>query len=212
MIVTFDLTSEKIGEVYLPDNLAHSSRLFLSKRMEFLAVIDDHVEGNQRVRDVWIMNHDVPNSYEKLFTFKAQKGSSDRVLGFRKNGDPILLRSTPSEGDIIEVYNSSSQQFTEVFRSGGSMKGVTVDSFMETLFLIDQPNKIVIIDDDDDDDDDNDVDDDDDGYVDDDYDDDDNNDAYDDHDDAKNDDIDNDGKNDDGDDVVLPLIDIFQVN
>ncbi|XP_071712851.1 putative F-box protein At1g50870 [Rutidosis leptorrhynchoides] len=216
LIITFDLKSEKFGEVCLPDNLTYSSGLLTPcKRMESFALLNRYSEGNQCVYDFWIMKHDVPNSYEKLFSFKAPNGSSDKLLGFRKNGDPILLRSTPSEGDIIEVYNSSSKQFNEVFRSGGSMEAVTVtvDSFMETLFLIDQPNTILINVDEDDHDDDDDYDDDDD----DDYDDEDDDDEYDD-DDEDDDDNDDDGDhayddgNDDNDDTALPSIDMFQDN
>ncbi|XP_071734248.1 F-box only protein 8-like [Rutidosis leptorrhynchoides] len=97
MFVTFDLTSEKIGEVYLPDSLAFlSGFLNLSTRMESLAEIHDYKEGEQRVCDVWIFKHVFPNSCEKLFTFKAPNDSYDKVLGFRKNGDLILMRSTPS--------------------------------------------------------------------------------------------------------------------
>ncbi|XP_071734199.1 putative F-box protein At3g49520 [Rutidosis leptorrhynchoides] len=114
MIITFDLTSEKIGEVYLPDSLALTSGLFLSKRMESLAVIDDHVEGELQVCDVWILKPGVTNSCEKLFTFKTPEDSSDRVLGFRKNGDPILIRCAPSKGERFEVYNPSSEQFTDL--------------------------------------------------------------------------------------------------
>ncbi|XP_071734263.1 putative F-box protein At3g10240 [Rutidosis leptorrhynchoides] len=150
LIITFDLTSDKIGEVQLPDSLALvSGVLYLSRRMESLAVIHDYEEGEQRVCDVWMMKHGVRNSYEKLFTFRAPKDSDDRVLGFRKNGDPILLRSGPSKGDKIEVYNPSSEQFTdlEVFGSGDCIEAVIVDSLAETLHLIDLSNTILINDD-----------------------------------------------------------------
>ncbi|XP_071734245.1 putative F-box protein At1g30920 [Rutidosis leptorrhynchoides] len=151
MIITFDLTSEKIGEVYLPNSLAHPfTDLYLSKRMESLAVISDYYEeGNQQVCDVWIMKHAVLNSFEKIYTFKAPKGSSDRVIGFRKNGEPILLRLAPSKGDRFEVYNPSSHQFSDLEVSGNHdiVEVVTVSSFKETLLLIDQPNTILINDD-----------------------------------------------------------------
>ncbi|XP_071709297.1 F-box/kelch-repeat protein At3g23880-like [Rutidosis leptorrhynchoides] len=155
MIITFDLKSEKFGELYFPDSLARSSGgLFLSKRMESLAIIDDYKKGNQQVCDVWIMKHGVPNSYDKLFTFKAPKDSCYQVLGFRKNGLPILSRLGPNIYSF-EVYGPCSKEFTdlEVFGNGNSMIEVTVDSLAETLLLIDQPNTMLINEDTDDDDD-----------------------------------------------------------
>ncbi|XP_071734223.1 putative F-box protein At3g24700 [Rutidosis leptorrhynchoides] len=197
MFVTFDLTSEIIGELYLLDSLALlSGVLYLSTRMESLAVIDDHVEGEQQVCDVWILKPGVPNSTEIFFTFQTPKDSSDRVLGFRKNGDPILIRSAPSKGERFEVYNPSSEQFTDldVFGNGNAMMVTTVHSLTETLLLIDQPNTILINDDDDEDDDEDDDDD-----------------AVENDGDNENNDADDDG-NDDDDDATLPLIDMFQAN
>ncbi|XP_071738778.1 putative F-box protein At5g15660 [Rutidosis leptorrhynchoides] len=148
MINTFDLTTEKLDEVDdLPDSLAkRDGHLGLSKRMESLALIKKYKEGNQKVFDVWILKHGAPNSYEKVFTYKAPMGSADFVEGFTKNGEPILLTSSPSKGDRYEVYNPCLEHFTdlEVFEDYYSMMEVSVHSYTKTLLLIDQPNTILI--------------------------------------------------------------------
>ncbi|XP_071709294.1 uncharacterized protein [Rutidosis leptorrhynchoides] len=187
MMITFDLKSDEIGELYLPDFLARSSgQLDLLKRMESLVVIDDYKKGNQQVCDVWIMKHGVPNSFDKLFTFKAPKESWYHVLGFRKNGEPILSRLVANVYSF-EVYGPCSKEFNdlEVFGNGYALGEITVDSFTETLLLIDQPNTMLISYDDDDDDDD--------------------------EDENNDDDEDDDDDDDDVGNVAAMLMDMFQV-
>uniref|UniRef100_UPI001CB96439 F-box protein At1g30790-like n=1 Tax=Erigeron canadensis TaxID=72917 RepID=UPI001CB96439 len=141
LIISFDLTSEEFGDVYFPDGLATVfSGLFISKLNESLVVLKTYKEyekrvfvvlkpykeDEKRVCDVWMMmKHGVPKSFTKLYTIKAPHlSASTRVLGFRKNGEPIINADTE-------------------YISNGNIGPIFVNTYTETLLLLDESDSII---------------------------------------------------------------------
>ncbi|KAJ0799436.1 putative F-box domain-containing protein [Helianthus annuus] len=138
MIISFDLTSEEFEEVDLPDSLAGSRSLDISKLNESLLVLD--YRGGA-VCDVWMMSKsDIPkSSFTKLFTVMAPNSFS--IIGFRKNGQLIMDRMRFHRHDReLEVYEHELKHKNGlgIYGSGFSMA-----SYTESLLLLNHYDSII---------------------------------------------------------------------
>ncbi|GJU73948.1 reverse transcriptase domain-containing protein [Tanacetum coccineum] len=144
LIVSFDLKSETLGQVHLPDILLHTQYLGLSKRNECLTVL----ENSQTGIGVWMMKDGVTKSFTKMFALKSCSPLSCMgVLEFRKNGKAIIVTiDNVFDEDIrsvarLQVYDPCSGDFNDI--GFGEINGpFSVSSYMETLLLLDQSDSI----------------------------------------------------------------------
>ncbi|XP_076900269.1 F-box/kelch-repeat protein At3g23880-like [Bidens hawaiensis] len=135
LIISFDITTEELGEVDLPDSLANPQYLTISKLRESLVVLQNVEEPNRMVYNLWMMEGGVPNSFTKIFTFYVNTPSEVSLMGFRQRGDPIIRFNS---GRLV-VYESHSRQIDNLgFDGVGNVS--FVQPYTETLLLHDQPN------------------------------------------------------------------------
>ncbi|GJW49451.1 retrovirus-related pol polyprotein from transposon TNT 1-94 [Tanacetum coccineum] len=143
LIISFDLKSYEFGEVCLPDRLVHTDELVLSKVYESLGLFEYYNDGGISFCDVWIMTEGVTKSFTKMLSIKAPNSwVSYRVLELRKNGEAIIEYIDDTNSSAIEVYEPSSGRISGV-GINGSFDSFRVNSYMETLLLLDQPNSII---------------------------------------------------------------------
>ncbi|GKB71444.1 retrovirus-related pol polyprotein from transposon TNT 1-94, partial [Tanacetum coccineum] len=144
LIISFDLKSYEFGEVCLPDRLVHTDGLVLSKVYESLGLFEYYNnDGGISFCDVWIMTEGVTKSFTKMLSIKAPNSwVSYRVLELRKNGEAIIEYIDDTNSSAIEVYEPSSGRISGV-GINGSFDSFRVNSYMETLLLLDQPNSII---------------------------------------------------------------------
>nr|GEX22071.1 hypothetical protein [Tanacetum cinerariifolium] len=142
LIISFDLKSDEFGEVCLPDRLVHTSGLALSKVYESLGLFEYYNDGETRFCDVLIMNEGVTKSFTKMLSIKAPDSwVSYRVLELRKNGEVIIENIDDTNSSAIEVYAPSGHINGIGFY--GTSDSFSMDSYMETLLLLDQSNSII---------------------------------------------------------------------
>ncbi|XP_076900255.1 putative F-box protein At3g16210 [Bidens hawaiensis] len=136
LIISFDITTEEVGEVKLPDSLARPTHYpTISKLRESLVVLQNVEKPNRMVYSLWMMEGGVPNSFTKIFTFYVKTPSEVSLMGFRQRGDPIIRFNS---GQFV-VYESHSRQIDNLgFDGVGNVS--FVQPYTETLFLHDQPN------------------------------------------------------------------------
>ncbi|XP_076927287.1 F-box protein At3g07870-like [Bidens hawaiensis] len=136
IIISFDMTSEEFREVTLPLGLSPVS---MSKLGESLVVVGPNKHAIDSCYDVWMMGDRVQQSFTRLFTFTPKEGAL--VRGFRKSGEPIINVPEGYEDELV-VYDPYSKHVNDlgIERSHCSFG---VYDYMETLFLIDQPNFMV---------------------------------------------------------------------
>ncbi|XP_076918958.1 putative F-box protein At1g47790 [Bidens hawaiensis] len=148
-IISFDLTSEEFGEVDLPDALARPRKVLgpsIYKLDESLAVLnyreDDAGKG---ACDVWkiLKNGGPKSSFTKLFTVTL-KLEDGRIIGFRKNGQPII-RQWYRRGDIcrreLEVYDPRSERIIDLGIYGSAL---SMASYTESLLLLNYPDSVIL--------------------------------------------------------------------
>ncbi|KAF5797281.1 putative F-box domain-containing protein [Helianthus annuus] len=138
MIVSFDMTSEKFMEVSLPATLAHAHdrRVVISKLKESLVAVELVREAEKRVYSVWMMEDGVPNSFTKLFTINLPDVSIQRVLGIRKNDEPIFATRPDDNAHDVFIHELHSEHISYTRISGhGTL--YSAGSYMETLLLLD---------------------------------------------------------------------------
>ncbi|KAF5779542.1 putative F-box domain-containing protein [Helianthus annuus] len=137
LIVSFDLTSEEVGEVKLPGRLAHTHvTLSLFKLRESLVVIEGGLEDYKLVYHVWRMEDGVPKLFEKLFTIGGHSpdGSMVSVRGFRMTGEALVdLRAHPGFVRTLAAYEPYSNSIKNL---GISERHISVYSYTETLLLL----------------------------------------------------------------------------
>nr|GEX01920.1 hypothetical protein [Tanacetum cinerariifolium] len=134
LITSFDLTSEVFTEVSLPDCLTSNddNYVFLSKLGDSLVLL----EGNNWDIHVWIMKNGDPKSFTPLYTIDMPSENIISVLGFRKNGEPIIeIKRDKNESEII-VYepNTYRIRYTGIV---GQLGTFFASSYIETLLLLD---------------------------------------------------------------------------
>ncbi|GKC02175.1 retrovirus-related pol polyprotein from transposon TNT 1-94 [Tanacetum coccineum] len=146
LIISFDLKSDEFGEVCLPDRLVrlvHTKGLALSKVYESLGLFEYYNDGETRFCDVWIMKEGVTKSFTKMLSIKAPDSwVSYRVLELRKNGEVIIETIDDTNSFAIEVYEPSSGHINGIGFYGTS-DSFSMNSYMETLLLLDQSNSII---------------------------------------------------------------------
>ncbi|XP_076936491.1 F-box/kelch-repeat protein At3g06240-like [Bidens hawaiensis] len=142
-IVSFDLSSEEFRQLALPDRIARSGCVEISKLNDSFAVIDFRLDDDSGhlIHDVWVMENGVPeSSYTKLYTVQDEQ-SVYRIIGFRINGQPITALSVGSWEDKLEVYEPNSQRMNGLGINGSVFSMV---NYTESLLLLDHPGSIVI--------------------------------------------------------------------
>ncbi|XP_076881588.1 putative F-box protein At3g52320 [Bidens hawaiensis] len=132
IIISFDMASEELREVPLPDGLSHVS---MSKLGESLVVVGQNKHAINLCYDVWKMGDRVQQSFTRLFTFTPKKDAL--VKGFRKSGEPIIDVPERFNNELV-VYDPYSKRVNDlgIERSPCSFG---VYDYMETLFLLDKP-------------------------------------------------------------------------
>ncbi|KAF5797280.1 putative F-box domain-containing protein [Helianthus annuus] len=140
MIVSFDMTSEKFMEVSLPATLAQAhapnKTVVISKLKESLVAVELVREAEKRVYGVWMMEDGVPNSFTKLFTINLPDVSIQRVLGIRKNDEPIFATRPDDNAHDVFIHELHSEHISYT-RISGNGTLYSAGSYMETLLLLD---------------------------------------------------------------------------
>lgn len=135
-IMSFDMTSEKFTEISLPSTLIPGYiYLSISKRMESLVMLHSNFWAGKH--EVWMMEGGVEKSFTKLFTIEAPE--ANRVLGFRNNGEPIIIINYNGypEKNGVYLYEPNSRHISYV--------GISAETYIElagsctnTLLLLDR--------------------------------------------------------------------------
>ncbi|KAI3518048.1 hypothetical protein L1887_06399 [Cichorium endivia] len=137
-ILSFDMTNQEFGVVDLPESLLYQSDLnmFISKVRESLAVLEYGPNIMKRNCTVWVLDHDVPNLFTKLFTINTPY-SSINTLAFTKSGEAIVeAKDYYKEAAALVVYQPCSGHVNHIGHNANS--GLFfVGSYMETLLLLD---------------------------------------------------------------------------
>ncbi|GKB50759.1 putative pentatricopeptide repeat-containing protein [Tanacetum coccineum] len=144
IIISFDLKSEKFGEVCLPERLVHAPELKVMMLNESLGILEYYFEGEMSVCGVWTRKGGANKPFTKIYTVKVEgKWVYDKVLGFRNNGEVVKEIDDDSYvGAGIKVYEPLSGKINGVGING--YRGTfSVKSYMETLLLLDQPDSII---------------------------------------------------------------------
>ncbi|XP_071705079.1 putative F-box protein At4g09190 [Rutidosis leptorrhynchoides] len=140
VIISFDLTNEEFGVIYLPDILKWYSILDLSKYRESLVLFANDCTSAKHVYEVWMMEGGVTKSFKKLFTINSTDYFS-KPIAISYNGEAIMemLESSTTENvnlASIKTYEPSSNRFKTTTISG--ICGLTcMSSYMETMLLRD---------------------------------------------------------------------------
>ncbi|KAJ0906716.1 putative F-box domain-containing protein [Helianthus annuus] len=145
---SFDLASEEFGEaIDFPYNLAgRSGRLYdMSKINNSLVVLSHHcIVTNSTPKpfcDVLMMlKNGVPKpSFTKLFTVNDVRVNS--MIGFRKNGQPIMDRTkTHGYDGELEVYDLCSERINGLGIYGSLFR---MSSYKESLLLLNHSDSII---------------------------------------------------------------------
>nr|GEU95117.1 zinc finger, CCHC-type [Tanacetum cinerariifolium] len=105
LVISFDLKSEKFGEVCLPERLVHTPHLNATKVNESLGLLEYHDEGGMKVCGVWSRTNGANNQFTKIYTIKVEAKWYNRVLGFRNNGEVVMeLDGDNYKESRIEVF------------------------------------------------------------------------------------------------------------
>ncbi|KAJ0693483.1 hypothetical protein HanPI659440_Chr15g0597661 [Helianthus annuus] len=140
------MTSEEFREITLPDDLSQTycNRISMSYLGNSLVVCGYDKHAIYRGLCVWTMRGGVSNSFTKLFTIAPNE---DPILrGFRKSGEPIIaIRGECEFWRRLAVYEPYSKHIDYLGFDGEDYNSFKVYPYMETLFLLNQPeNKVYI--------------------------------------------------------------------
>ncbi|GJY04644.1 putative pentatricopeptide repeat-containing protein [Tanacetum coccineum] len=106
-VISFDLKSEKFGEVCLPETLVHIHALTMTKVNESLGLLEYYNEDEMWICGVWKRKDSTNKPFTKIYTVKVEgKSGFDMVLGFRNNGEVVisLVDDDGYKESRIEVY------------------------------------------------------------------------------------------------------------
>ncbi|GJW87338.1 ribonuclease H-like domain-containing protein [Tanacetum coccineum] len=119
-IISFDLKSEKFGEVCLPERLVHTRDLNVTKVNESLGLLEYYYEGDKKSCGLWTRKDGANNPFTKIYTIKVErKWLYRRVLGFRNNGEVVMELQDDNHGESrIEVYEPLSRHISDVGING----------------------------------------------------------------------------------------------
>ncbi|GJV47978.1 reverse transcriptase domain-containing protein [Tanacetum coccineum] len=146
MILSFDLITHKFKEVELPVSIANnvfSLNISISELNESLVVSasTDVVNGGL-VYGIWMMGEEggVMTSFENLFTIKTPDLATMTLLGFRKNGEPIMETIDDVDGDEefaeLQVYEPRSEHIHNL-GIYGEIDSLFICPYKESLLLAD---------------------------------------------------------------------------
>ncbi|GJS34310.1 F-box domain containing protein [Tanacetum coccineum] len=140
-LISFDLKSEKFGEVCIPERLVIP---FVVKVNESIGLLEYYNEGEMWVCGVWMRKDGVNKPFTKIYTVKVEgKPVFFRVLGFKNNGEVVIeMVGDYYKKSQIEVYEPSSGRTNGVGISGERLS-FSAWSYMETLLLLDESNSII---------------------------------------------------------------------
>ena len=143
-IISFDLKSEKFGEVCLTDRLARAHNLVVAKANESLGLLEYYDVGEMTVCGVWTRKDGANKPFTKIYTVKVEgKSVYYNVMGFRNNGEVLLgMEGDDYKESTIEVYEPSSRHMTGVEIEGKHATSPTWP-YMETLLLLHESNSII---------------------------------------------------------------------
>ncbi|XP_042752544.1 F-box/kelch-repeat protein At3g23880 [Lactuca sativa] len=140
MIMSFDVTNETFESIDLLDTLAHHHpvNFFISKVRDSLAMFkySGEIYPGGDICTVWMMEHGIQKLFTKLFDIKTPH---DFIVGFRKNGIPIIQVTYDDDDDdepprlVVYEPNSKHNNFLEISVYPFSFN---VNSYMETLLLL----------------------------------------------------------------------------
>nr|GEX28458.1 hypothetical protein [Tanacetum cinerariifolium] len=90
-IISFDLKSNKFGEVCLPERLVYTHSLLLANMNESLVLLEYNDEQDESsVCGVWMRKDGENKPFTKIYTAKVEGRSVyHTVLGFRKNVEVV---------------------------------------------------------------------------------------------------------------------------
>jgi hypothetical protein len=140
VIVVFDMGHEMFDELPVPESLERVEHLKMGVAVVdgSLALVPCHaigLDGEVASNSVWVMKkYGVAESWTKLFDITVGEGGLVRVLGFKKNGEVLVVTNgydhqlvcyEPSSGTI---WNPHILSPTESFY---------LDTFVESLALLD---------------------------------------------------------------------------
>ncbi|KAK9079011.1 hypothetical protein SSX86_000680 [Deinandra increscens subsp. villosa] len=142
LIISFDLTSEELGKVAIPVDLAIEYELSIYKFKDSVALL--RLRGN-KVYDVWTMtkNSDGEFSFTKQFEIDFSILDGDprsyySILGFRANGQPIM-----EEGARLKVFEPYSQRISDLEIDGDDYLWFEMASYTESLLLINHSASVI---------------------------------------------------------------------
>ncbi|GKE34905.1 hypothetical protein Tco_1454227 [Tanacetum coccineum] len=112
----------------------------ISKVYESLGFLEYYTQDMTRFCDVWIMKD---KSFTKILSIKAPNSwVLYRVLELRHSGEAIIETIDHTNSSSLEVYEPSSGRSSGL-GINGTFDSLSVNSFMETLLLLDEPNSII---------------------------------------------------------------------
>ncbi|GJR00813.1 ribonuclease H-like domain-containing protein [Tanacetum coccineum] len=153
LVISFDLKSEKFGEVCLPERLVHAPHLKKTKSTP----LSDSVYGSTRKSTAKLIESVQTPSYEFHSTQLHPnvnlvccnmdevegKWLYNSVLGFRNNGEVVMeLDADNYKESRIEVYEPLSRHFDGVGINGKRLS-FSARSYMETLLLLNESDSII---------------------------------------------------------------------
>ncbi|CAH1435511.1 unnamed protein product [Lactuca virosa] len=141
LILSFDMTTQEFTLIDLPNCFAHQSsmEISISKLKGSLVLLEYGTNNEKQDCVIWVMNNGVPNLFSKLCAINAPYASI-KILAFIKNGGPMMEKQYEfGEPAAFVFYDLCSKDFnhTAIYAKGGSF---FVDSYMETLLLLDHPD------------------------------------------------------------------------
>ncbi|GJY29433.1 F-box domain containing protein [Tanacetum coccineum] len=142
-IISFNLKTEKFGEVSLSERLARAYNLVVAKVNESLCLLEYYNEGETSVCGVWTKKDGINKPFTKIYTVKVEgKSVFYRLLGFRNNGEVVLeMEDDNDKGYAVELYEPSSGHISGVGMNGNAT--FSAMSYMETLILLHESNSII---------------------------------------------------------------------
>ncbi|XP_071688421.1 putative F-box protein At1g32420 [Rutidosis leptorrhynchoides] len=151
LIVSFDLTSEKLMEIHLPDELGLSCQRYhnleIFKLRESLTVIRHEGKARDNVYEVWKMEiNGVTRSFTKLFNIDILPELLVRNLcGFTKNGQLIVEAVHDScDGELI-VYEPCTKSIINLGINWSCYGSSESTPYTESLLLmlVDKPYTLI---------------------------------------------------------------------
>nr|GEU33453.1 hypothetical protein [Tanacetum cinerariifolium] len=117
LVISFDLKSEKFGEVCLPERLVRTRGLNVTKVNESLGLLEYYKEGDMKLCGVW---------------------------RFRSNGEVAMELDDDNDNESrITIYEPLSGHINDV-GINGDLRTLYAWSYMETLLLLDEADSIIL--------------------------------------------------------------------